>query len=457
MRPENRSGVAGTSAIPGGRSPAAQARVQAVRVVERVRRGHTLEEALEHGLESLPPALHPLIQELAYGTVRWIEQLSALLNTLLDKPLDRKQQELETLLLIGLYQLLYMRVPPHAAVNETVAATVLLDRGWAKGLVNAVLRRAARELDRLREEIAADERLACAHPEWLLTRLKQAWPHDWRAIATANNVRPPLTLRVNLGRIRRAAYAGKLAHLGLSAHTLPEVDTALVLESPVGVEALPGFREGEVSVQDAAAQLAAPLLDAQTGMRVLDACAAPGGKAAHLLEHTPGIRLTALDIDPDRLRRVRENLTRLGLGAEVVAGDAGHPEAWWNGEPYDRILLDAPCSATGVIRRHPDIRLHRTPAAIDQAVTRQARLLDALWPLLAPGGKLLYVTCSILPEENSQQTAAFCRRQAAHTMPLSHPALARHAHFDGYGCQILTGRGEMDGFYYAGLVRPAAV
>jgi 16S rRNA (cytosine967-C5)-methyltransferase len=312
--------------------------------------------------------------------------------------------------------------------------------------VNAVLRRAA-------QTPAPPVDHPRSHPPWLRARLEAAYPQDWQAIAAANDARAPLTLRVNLRRITRAAYAAKLAQAGLTTGAQPAIDSALTLDQPVPVEALPGFSHGEVSVQDAAAQLAAILLDARAGTRVLDACAAPGGKAAHVLERAPEARLVALDVDAERLRRVRENFTRLELHGEIVAGDAANPAGWWDGEPFDRILLDAPCSGTGVIRRHPDIRLHRRAADIDRLVRHQARLLDALWPLLAPGGKLLYVTCSILPEENGQQAAAFiARTPTACGTPLAHPALARHARFDGVGHQILPGAGDMDGFYYAAFV-----
>jgi len=312
-----------------------------------------------------------------------------------------------------------------------------------------------REQEAIRARLAQDEQRA--HPEWLLARLQQAYPQDWRAIADANNARPPLALRVHLGRTTRAAYEARLQQAGIGARALPEVESALILDSPVPVELLPGFREGEVSVQDSAAQLAALLLDAPPGGRVLDACAAPGGKAAHLLERDPRLELVALDIDAARLESVRENFTRLDLHATLACGDAGRPEDWWDQRPFDRILLDAPCSATGVIRRHPDIRLHRTPGDVERLVPAQARLLDRLWPLLATGGKLLYVTCSILPEENRQQIDAFVARQPqARAETLVHPALARHARAEGPGWQILPGAGDMDGFYYACLARNPA-
>jgi 16S rRNA (cytosine967-C5)-methyltransferase len=453
MRPENRSG---TSAIPGGRAPAA-ARAAAAQVVEAVWRGRSLDVALPNTFSTLPAGLareHALIQEMAYGALRWHFQLLPLVRDFIEKPFQDKDADVEALLVVGFYQLLHMRVAAHAAVKETVEAAAVLKKDWAKPMLNAVLRRALREENQIRARIAADETLEFAHPVWMLDHLKQAWPDDWRAMAQANNARPPLTLRVNGGKTTRAAYLEKLQLAGLAAQAVPEVDSALVLEAPLPVEALPGFRTGEVSVQDAAAQLSAVLLDTQPGERVLDACAAPGGKAAHILERTPQAVLTALDISAPRLERVRENFARLGLTGTVVQGDAARPADWWDGRPYERILLDAPCSATGVIRRHPDIRLHRTPADIEQLAAGQTRLLNALWPLLGAGGKLLYVTCSIFPQENTQVLARFLAgRPDARVVPLAHPALGAGTRRDNQGVQILPGAGGMDGFYYAGLVK----
>ena len=457
MKPENRSS---TSAIPGGRAPAA-ARAASARAVAAVHQGRSLDAALAEVFSALPPALageRALIQEMAYGTLRWHFQLLPLLISFLDKPIKESDADLKALLMVGFYQLLHMRVAPHAAVKETVEAAIVLKKDWAKGMTNAVLRRLLREAEQVRARIDADENLALAHPAWLLARIKTAWPDDWRAIAAANNARAPLTLRVHLGKITRAAYLARLAAAGIAAHAVPEVDSALTLESPVAVESLPGFASGEVSVQDAAAQLAGALLDVRPGERVLDACAAPGGKAAHLLERTPQASLLALDVDAQRLVRVRENFARLGLSGGIAQGDAARPADWWDGRPFDHILLDAPCSATGVIRHHPDIRLHRTPADIERVVASQARLLNALWPLLASGGKLLYVTCSILPEENALQMAAFLARQPdAQAWIPAQAALKRHARPAGTGFQILPGCADMDGFYYAGVTKIAAV
>lgn len=460
MRTENRPDVSGTSANHGGRAPAA-ARAAAARAVNAVYRGRSLDTALEEIFSTPSHELageRALIQDMVYGALRWHFQLMPLVSGFLEKPIKENDADLKALLVVGFYQLLHMRVASHAAVNETVEAVVVLKKAWAKGMMNAVLRRLLREEPQIRARIDADENLALAHPAWLLARIKTAWPDDWRAIAMANNARAPLALRVNHGKLTRGAYHARLTRAGIASHAVPDIDSALLLESPVAIESLPGFAAGEVSVQDAAAQLAAMLLDAQPGERVLDACAAPGGKCAHILERVPQASLTALDVDAKRLERVHDNFARLGLTGTVIQGDATDPAGWWDGQPFDRILLDAPCSATGVIRRHPDIRLHRNPADIRRVVATQAHLLNALWPLLAPGGKLLYVTCSILPEENAQQLATFLVRQPeALAQSLMHPALVRYAQPAGTGFQILSGTGDMDGFYYSGITKKLVV
>ncbi|MBI5612417.1 MAG: 16S rRNA (cytosine(967)-C(5))-methyltransferase RsmB, partial [Gammaproteobacteria bacterium] len=282
---------------------------------------------------------------------------------------------------------------------------------------------------------------------WLLARLQQAWPQHWQAILAANNERPPLTLRVNLSKLARADYLEKLTAAGLAARPHAGIDSALTLATPCAVTDLPGFAAGEVSVQDGAAQLAAVWLDARPGERVLDACAAPGGKACHVLERA-AVELVAVDRDGARLERLRQNLRRLHLAAEVIAADAAEPAGWWDGRSFQRILLDAPCSGSGVIRRHPDIKLHRRPGDLERLACGQARLLAGLWPLLAPGGKLLYVTCSILPEENDDPVARFLVEHAD-AVPVALAADLGHAR--PIGVQLLPGEHELDGFYYACL------
>lgn len=422
-------------------------RAIAVTILTRVAHdGQSLSSLIPHALEPLPPERRPLAQELCYGTLRWWPRLEWLLARLLDKPLKAKEADVHALLLLGLYQLSYMDIPPHAAVSETVAVTALLKKEWARGLVNAVLRRFQRERDELEQALAADEAASNAHPAWLLSELQQSWPKQWQAIVAANNARPPMTLRVNRARQSRDDYLTMLTEVAIDAHPSVHAPDALTLERPVTVEQLPGFADGLVSVQDAAAQLAAPLLDARSGMRVLDACAAPGGKSGHLLELCPDLDLYALDIEERRLERVGENLARLGVKAKLLAADAAEPAAWWDGQPFDRILLDAPCSASGVIRRHPDIKLLRRAEDIDQLVQLQGSILDALWPLLRPGGILLYATCSVLPRENGEQLANFLARQEdAVNLPLDQT----WGQSTAIGRQILPGQDGMDGFYYA--------
>ena len=416
--------------------------------------GRSLALALPPALDQVNPRDRGLLQELCYGVCRWQPQLQALLDQLLERPLDRRETVLQALLLIGLYQLHHLRIPEHAAVAETVNAARQLRKSWAASLSNAVLRSFLRQRAELLTQIGNDPVARSAHPRWLLSRLQQDWPDDVETMMAANNVRPPFTLRVNSSLIHRDEYRSQLATLGKRAEPVTAVATALILAEAVEPAALPGFAEGWVSVQDAAAQLAAPLLDAQSGMRVLDACAAPGGKTGHILESAANLHVTALDCDAGRLERVRETLARLRLKAHPVVGDARQPAAWWDEIPYDRILVDAPCSATGVIRRHPDIKLLRRETDIAALAAEQQAILRALWPLLRPGGRLLYATCSVLRQENQQVVAAFLAVQPdAQEIPIQ----------SGWGCalphgrQVLPGAAGMDGFYYAVLVkRPTA-
>lgn len=421
-------------------------RAVAVSVLTRVlQEGQSLSTLLPHGFQGLPPERRALAQELCYGTLRWEPRLHAILNALMDKPLKSKDSDIQSLLLIGLYQLAYMDIPAHAAVSETVAVTTVLKKEWAKGLVNAVLRRFQRERQAIEQRLESDPIAAGAHPAWLLQLLQQAWPEQWQAIVHANNQRPPMALRVNRRQVTRDDYLRELLAEGLAASPSPHAPDALILEKPVNVEQLPGFAQGRVSVQDSAAQLAAHLLAPQPGMRVLDACAAPGGKTGHLLEICSEIELIALDIEEKRLQRVKENLHRLRLSATLVAADASRPD-WWDGVLFDRILLDAPCSATGVIRRHPDIKLLRQPEDIPTLTALQAGILDNLWTMLAPGGMLVYATCSVLPQENAGQLANFL---ANHDDAREQPIVADWGISAGVGRQILPDQDGMDGFYYA--------
>lgn len=427
------------------------ARATAARVLEQVVvHGHYLDSTLDAvRIDAAPDAA--LIQELAYGTLRWFHQLVGIAALLLIKPLKPKDQDVYALLLAGLYQLRTLRVATHAAVDETVAATETLGKPWAKGLVNACLREYLRRSGDMDKHIAQDPTLRLSHPAWLLEKFRRAWPDDWERIAQANNERPPLTLRVNLRRQTRDVYLEKLRAANIALQLTSVLDTDTTLATPLPVSVLPGFAAGEVSVQDAAAQWATVLLDARPGERILDACAAPGGKTGHILERTPGLTdLVALDREAVRVELIEQNLKRLGLKARLITADASAPEDSWGGQPFDRILLDVPCSATGVIRRHPDIKLRRQPEDLPKLTATQARLLTALWPLLRPGGKLLYVTCSILPEENEQQMMAFLARESS-AVEASLPTTVGRAR--AVGRQVLPGDHGMDGFYYACLLK----
>ena len=428
-------------------------RAAAAKVVEEVFvRSRYLDTALDETLATLPRAQArdaALVQEMSYGTLRWFDQLATVAALFLDKPLKTKDQDVYALLLIGLYQLIHMRVARHAAVKETVEAAAALKKPWAKNLLNACLRASLREEARAQAAIAASPQAAFSHPAWLLEEIKRHWPENWATILVANNERPPLVLRVNRLHQSRDQYLARLAQAGIAATAHPLSETAVVLDTPVAVSELPGFAAGDVSVQDAAAQLAATLLDAQPGERVLDACAAPGGKTGHLLEHMPGLaELVALDRELKRIKLIRENLTRLGLSANTIIGDAANPAPWWDGRPFERILADVPCSATGVIRRHPDIKIRRQPEDLVRLATTQESILDGLWPLLKPGGKLLYITCSILPVENENQMTAFLRR---HPDATEETLLLNVGQARAVGRQILPGNSGMDGFYYAKL------
>lgn len=387
---------------------------------------------------------------LCYGVCRTLPRLQALAKLLLRQPFKRRDLDVQALLLIGLYQLLYMRVPPHAAVGETAGAARGLGKGWATRVLNGCLRRFQRDTQALQAQVDRDPSVALLHPEWMLTEWRQAWPDDWRALAEANNCPGPMTLRVNVRQGDRDAYLARLEDAGLSASPTPYAPQGLTLAEPCDVRALPGFAEGAVSVQDEAAQLAAtllaPSLAERPGARVLDACSAPGGKTAHLLEAFD-IALTALDSDAERLGRVNATLERLGLDATTAAADASHHD-WWDGHAFDAVLLDAPCSGTGVIRRHPDIKRLRRPRDIRELAALQARLLDAAWHTLAPGGTLLYATCSVMPEENADQVAAFLARTPDARVETIEAAWGRPA---GDGRQLLPRIDGHDGFFYARL------
>ena len=459
-----------------------------------------------------------LLQELAFGSARHFHTLEFIAAELLAKPLRNKDKDVYALILLGIYQLRYLRVPAHAAINLTVESVEELGKSWATGLVNGVLRNYQRQFKRL-ESFASDsaeqsdadqvvdtdntndvsnkfavpslkaedfsgakkevsEQARFSHPQWMIDTLRKTWKDDWQNILFAANTRPPLSLRLNTNVSSRSDYLQQLSSSAITAQPHPIVATAVILDKPQSVHQLPGFAEGEVSVQDASAQLAVELLrsscDKSTrpednvvagndvgrssplpvpgNLSILDTCAAPGGKTGHLLEVFPDAHVTAVDVSAKRLQRVQENLDRLRVAdrVELVTADASRPADWWNGEQFDIVLIDAPCSGSGVIRRQPDIKLLRKGEDVAELATLQHKMMDSLWPLVKPGGKLLYVTCSIFRQENDKQMRQFLSRhenvREVALQPYLSASLPQYSVDPGW--QVLTGTLAMDGFYY---------
>ncbi len=464
----------------------------------------------------LPEKEISLLKELCFGTIRWYHRLHYIAQQFIKIPLKTKDQDIYALILMGLYQLLYLRIAQHAAVSETVAAAYALKKAWAAKLINGVLRQYIRNADSLSANINQNSVAQFSHAAWFIEKVQSAWPEQWQTILEANNERPPMSCRINAQHFSRDEYLQLLESNHIAAKTIEFTSHGLILDKPCDAHLLPEFAAGSISVQDGAAQLAAQLLELKPGQRVLDACAAPGGKTMHILELQPELeKLVAIDVDEQRVLQIEENLTRLQItfnspsstegtfsrkrekekkvecdalshnhyneengecgaisgkhynkknddgGAisvewekeiniELIIGDASAPDTWWDKQLFDRILCDAPCSATGVIRRHPDIKILRREADIEQLVTQQWQLLNALWSLLKPGGVLLYCTCSILPIENSQLLQRFLsiHTDAQHKIIPVDWGIAQPI-----GRQILTGMHNMDGFYFAKITK----
>lgn len=411
--------------------------------------GRSLSDELPKQQDKLEGKDKGLLQEICYGVLRYLPELENDIRQLMDKPLTGKQRVFHFLLIVGVYQIKYMRTPDHAAVSETVAATSVLKNRHMKALVNGVLRNFVRQQNTEQQNSTTlSDAITFNHPGWFIKKLQQGYPNQWQAILTANQLKPPMWLRVNQQVQTTENYQALLTNNEITVKATEPNSGAIELSRPVDVQKLPGFNEGWVSVQDAAAQQAARLLDCKAGDVVLDCCAAPGGKTCHMLETTPDITsMTAIDIEETRLERVRDNLSRLKLNAKVIAGDAANPDSWWDGQLYDRILLDAPCSGTGVIRRHPDIKWLRKSSDIDALVVLQQQILKSIWSLLKPGGTLLYATCSVLPEENSLQIAKFIEENSnAQLISITDKV-------DDIGWQLVPDDRNMDGFYYAKLIK----
>jgi len=432
-------------------SASARVRARAASIVAQVAlEGRSLDAVL---LDDAAASAHErgLLRTLCYDSIRWWIRLDALLGRLLSRPGQKLAPEIHALAVVGLCQLLHTDIPAHAAVDETVNAARLLGHSRAAGMINAILRRAQREHATLLAEIDRDMAARAAHPRWLVERIAAGWGEQTETLLAANNARPPFWIRVNRLRSAGADYRKRLEAHGIAVSGSLFKDEALLLERALDVHDLPGFGAGEVSVQDAAAQLAAHLLAARDGERVLDACAAPGGKTGHILELTPRLdELVALDISAERMKRVEDNLRRLNLKATLRIADASEPEGWFDGRSFDRILIDAPCSGTGVIRRHPDIKLLRKPSDIPVMAQRQSQLLTALWPTLKPGGRLLYAACSIVREETTGIVERFLAAHADARDATAVAAIGQSASTER-GLRIAVGTGGMDGFYYACL------
>ena len=418
-----------------------------------VDQGKSLSEELPKQQLKAAPKDKGLLQELCYGVLRFLPELEHDVRQLMEKPLTGKKRLFHFLILVGIYQFKYTRIPDHATVGETVAAAQTLKNKRLKGLINAVLRNFQRQqVDQ--SSNSTNKPLADAikynHPSWFIKKVQAAYPQHWQNILQANQQKPPMWLRVNQQHNSVEQYLLLLKQENISVAIVDDFSGAIQLTSAQEVNNLPGFEQGWVSIQDGAAQQAALILNCQENENVLDCCAAPGGKTCHILEQTPNITMTAIDLVPQRLTRVNENLTRLNLQATVIAGDAANPQDWWDGKQFDRILLDAPCSGTGVIRRHPDIKWLRKATDIEVLTQLRQQILASIWPLLSVGGTLVYATCSVLPEENSEQISSFL---AANINAELLNIEQENINTAKIGWQILPDEKGMDGFYYAKIIK----
>ena len=429
-------------------------RVAVAEVLAQVLRGKSLSALLPEYATKVAEKDVGLFKELCFGTLRWYPAIELLLKELMQKPLREKEFEIQGLLASGLYQLIHTRIADHAAINETVAAVAKLNRPWAKGLVNAVLRNYLRQRDELDKKLSKNPIYTRAHPQWLLDLLFNGWGSAIALeIIAANNQRAPMVLRANQQRVSRDDYLEQLKAADIPAQATEHSEQGIVLSAPMDVTALPDFDKGFASVQDEAAQLAASLLKMEAGQSVLDACCAPGGKTCHILEIQSDLsRVVAVELESRRIQRVEENLARLGLQAELKVADACELESWWDNQGFDRILLDAPCSATGVIRRHPDIKLLRKPTDIVKLAEIQLQLLRSLWQTLNDGGILLYATCSVLGEENDQVIEKFLAETPEASV---HEIGGSWGIKTDYGRQLFPTINGNDGFYYSRLGKKA--
>jgi 16S rRNA (cytosine967-C5)-methyltransferase len=407
----------------------------------------SLKQSLADSLHQCDEKDKSLLRQICFGTARNYPKLKLIADALLERPIRKSDTHIQALLLVGLYQLLEMRIPAHAAISETVEAAHQLDAQRATGLLNAILRRFDREKDQIIETLYDEPVFLFNHPNWFIEKLKHNWPHFWQEILVQNNQQAPMTIRVNQRNVSRETYMSTLSDMDIAATPCTYSEHGITLASPIDVSNLPGFDKGDISVQDEAAQLSASLLAPQDGEHILDACAAPGGKLCHLLESTKDITVDALEISAKRADRIHENLERLSLTARLIIGDASTQD-WWDSVIYDKILVDAPCSATGVIRRNPDIKILRKAEEIVAISNLQLSILNNMWGMLKKGGTLVYATCSIFPQENERLIERFLKQNED---AIHHPINANWGVERPYGRQLFPQPNGHDGFFYATL------
>ena len=423
-------------------------------LVQVVDQGVSVNQLLAADKSELTAQQQALAKQLLFGCLRYYQRLKTLADNLLNKPFKTKDNDLLMVIVSGIYQLKYLSTPDHAAISESVELTRKLNKSWASGLVNGVLRRYQRESNELEQSLAKSVQFQFSHPGWIVKRLRQDWPNEAEAILEANNKQAPMILRVNTQKNSREAYLECLAKAEIAAKPHQVAPDGILLDKAIDVYKLPGFEAGLVTVQDAAAQLAVEMLDLKPALRVLDGCAAPGGKTTHLLQRAPDAELTAVELSPKRAEKIEQTLARLDMQCRVKMADICELETWWDEQSFDRILLDVPCSASGVIRRNPDIKVHRRTTDIKPLVELQSQILNCGWQLLKPGGVLVYATCSVFKDENEHQIENFLSQNAAQvlSMPMKiHEALVERTTL---GYQILPGEMGMDGFYLCGLRKP---
>ncbi len=417
--------------------------------------GRSVNDLLATGkLDNLAPKEQALAKQLLFGSLRYFHQLKAILDKLMEKPLKQKDGDIFAALILGIYQLRYLSIPDHAAISESVELTKAIKKPWATGLVNGVLRNYQRQKISIESILDSALTFRYSHPNWIINQLKEDWPDAYGSILEANNRRAPMTIRVNLQNISATDYVRKLqkASMDFSQHQVAK--DALILGTPCNVFNLPGFEQGQVSVQDAAAQLTVDFLNLSSGLKVLDGCAAPGGKTTHILQRYPDTQLTSVEMSSTRIIKIEESLARLKCRSKLICANIIETDKWWDGEQFDRILIDVPCSASGVIRRNPDIKIHRKKLDLSNLVKLQTTILQSVWSLLKPGGQLVYATCSVFKDENERQINAFLENQPAILLNPPENLTSHLAKHTTIGLQILPGEAQMDGFYLCGLEKP---